>query len=127
MAASSRATGPSSRATCAHRELGKVPDIPALQPIRAVTVGAGADRCENASSLESPGRANRQSVRVAELGVDALVLGTKRHSPVFGLHTYAVGEPVIGLVVTEVIPRTSLILRTRLPHESGDVCLQPRD
>src|SRR6266404_6726544 len=79
------------------------------------------------AALKRPGRADRQSVGVAELGLEALVLGTKRHAPVFGLHTHTVGEPVIGLLTTEVAPGTSLIERACLPDEAGHVGLQPCD
>src|ERR1700690_3569736 len=43
-------------------------------------------------SLECPGGADRQSVGVAVLRTDALVLGAKRESPGFGLHSHAVSE-----------------------------------
>src|SRR5258707_6493633 len=79
------------------------------------------------SSLERPCRADRQSVRVAELGTDALVLGSKRHTPDFGLHTDAVGEPVMSLFFAGKIPRAVLVSGTWLPDESGDVRLQPCD
>src|SRR5229473_7359155 len=71
--------------------------------------------------LKCPGRADRQRVRIAELGADALVLGSKRHTPDFGLQTHTVGELVIRLFVTGVVPWTTLIHGTRLPNEGSDV------
>src|SRR5579863_239279 len=82
----------------------------------------GAPTC-----LECPGRADRQSVGVAELRTDPLVLGAKRESPGLGLHSDSVSESVVGLILAE-----ETFVRVGTSHggrtsESGDVGLQAGD
>lgn len=81
-------------------------------------IGASIKRAANrraidrlAATLESPGRADGQSVGVAEGRTDPLILGAKCDAPSFGLHTHAVSESVLGLVVSNVRSGTRFIRR----------------
>src|SRR5271168_1169956 len=71
-------------------------DTPGVMLIMHASLNRGAATC-----LERPGSADRQSVGVAELRIDPLVLGAKREPPGFGLHSHAVSESVVGLILAE--------------------------
>src|ERR1700736_1233524 len=69
--------------------------------------------CASASSLKRPRRADGERVGVAIRGADPLVFSAECDPPRFGLHAHAVGELVIGFVLTRDYRGTIRIHRTR--------------
>src|ERR1700733_5307028 len=95
----------------------------ATRCIRSIVGGLSAKRYER---LKSPCGADRERIRITVTGADALVLGAKGYAPIFGLHTHAVGELVIGLLVAIGIGLAARPRGTVRRHDGGDIRIQPR-